>query len=238
MDENTSPDKPSLSSGLTLIEKAREIRWTLQLASAVLFADLFLVWRTDRDISQWSFQSDQILADAGLLVVAVLIFGVLMSIVMPLGTEIARQLGWQLLIHVPRPNWMRAARDFSRPIGAVLPGELYRYASKAKDPMALDVYRLHLQKQQAKVASDLAFGQLVFSTLLIGLIDFYADRIGLSGTTLLQHAVATHGSAVEYVLALGVILALLAIKVTWFAFDGPDWIIYPALYDEIEQKRR
>ena len=104
--------------------------------------------------------------------------------------------------------------------------------------MALDVYRLHLQKQQAKVASDLAFGQLVFSTLLIGLIDFYADRIGLSGTTLLQHAVATHGSAVEYVLALGVILALLAIKVTWFAFDGPDWIIYPALYDEIEQKRR
>ena len=58
MDSNANQPKPTLSSGLSLIEKAQELRWTLQLATAVLFADLVLVWRTGKGLAHWSIQSD------------------------------------------------------------------------------------------------------------------------------------------------------------------------------------
>ena len=46
--EQTGSDvaKPALGSGVGLLERVQERRWTLKLAAAVLYGDLVLVWRT------------------------------------------------------------------------------------------------------------------------------------------------------------------------------------------------
>src|SRR5687768_11172937 len=89
--------KPSFSSGLTIIEKAQEIRWTLRLGVAVMFADLLLVWKTGSGITDWSASADQLLANSGSLIAGLLAFSVLISIILPIVGEIFRRLVWELI---------------------------------------------------------------------------------------------------------------------------------------------
>jgi hypothetical protein len=238
MDSNANQPKPTLSSGLSLIEKAQELRWTLQLATAVLFADLVLVWRTGKGLAHWSIQADVLLANSGFVLVSILFFGILMSIVIPLAAEFFRSVGWWLLTSIPWPSWMQTDRDYSRPVGGVSPSELRDYAYKNDDRFLLDIVAAHKDKEKKSISENLAAGQIVFGVLALGLANYFPSVLGIHAVTLLREVPATFNSVGELAIAVAFLLALLAIKTTWFSIDALDWIEYPPLYGEIESARR
>ncbi|MBI5926447.1 MAG: hypothetical protein HY836_12730 [Aquabacterium sp.] len=238
MDTNTPPPKPSLPAGLSLIEKAQELRWTLQLSVGVLFADLVLVHYTGQNISHWSTSADQLLSNSGFLVTSLLMFGVLMSIVMPLSAELCRQIGWQLIIHVPWPDWMRTTRDYQRPSGKVYPDELHRHALEKSDKLLLDIYTMHNQKQAEGNAAKLATAQAIFSVVVLSAANYFADCFGMQGATLLQSAATTLGEYGELIGTVGGLFAFAAVKAAWYPAGSSDWIYYPPLYREIMEERK
>jgi len=238
MDSSSNQPKPSLPSGLSLIEKAQELRWTLQLATAVLFADLVLAWRTGKGVAHWSVQTDQLFANSGLLLVSVLGFGILMSIVMPLVAELFRQLGWQLLIAIPWPRWMQNERDDRRPAGGVLPSELRNHAYKKNDRALLDIVTAHQEREKKSIAKNLAAGQMAFSVLTLGVFDYFPRLLNIQAVTLLNEIPVIFGRTAELALVAALMLALAAIKVSWFSVEALKWIDYPPLYDELEKVRK
>lgn len=238
MELSGNSSKPSLPSGLSLIERAQELRWTMQLATAVLFTDLVLAWHTGKGIAHWSLQTDLLLANSGFVIVSVLAFGVLMSVVMPLAAEVFRQLGWQLLINIPWPSWMRTEHDYRRPAGCVLPNELRAYAYRRDDRALLDIVDAHNEKKKKVIAENLSTGQMVFAVLSLGFVDYFPGLLGINAATLLREIPATFSGAGELAIAVALLMALVAMKVTWFSMTAPDWIDYPPLYEEIERSRR
>ena len=239
MDQNKdSQPKPALPSGWALIEKAQELHWTLQLAVAVLFADMVLVWHTGHGIAQWSTSIDRLLADSGVLVTGILAFGVLMSIVMPLAGTLCRWVVWLLQFEIPWPNWMRRQRDYRRQPGMVWAIELLDHALEKGDKLLLDMHSAHEQKRSAEEAAKLVTGQAIFSVLVLGAINYFAPALGINGTTLIQTLAELLGQSAGIVLAAGLWLAILLLKEAWFSDKDLDWIYYPPLYEEIEEKNR
>lgn len=238
MDPTGNPQKISLSAGLSLIEKAQELRWTIELATAVLFADLVLAWRTGQGIVHWSIQADQLLANTGFVLVSVLAYGVLKSAVVPLAAEFFRNLLWLLLVSFPWPQWLRTKRDNSRPVGGVLPSELQDYAYKKNDPALLAIYSAHQKKKTAEVANELSAGQSVFGVLTLGFANYFPSWLGVNGITLLREFSTTFTSVSESALWIALCFGLVAIKMTWFSPSELDWIHYPPLYEEIQRRRR
>ena len=237
MDQNeNTPTKQSLTSVLAIIEKVHELRWTLHLAMMVLFADLVLVWRGERGIIHWSTSADQLLAHAGLLITGVLAFGILMSFVMPLAFWLFQQLGWILN---PYLSWMQTERDYQPSDGNVRPTDILDYALRKGDKLLLDIYEAHERKQIARFSDELAVCQMMFSFLMLALLDYYLPGwIGIQGTTVLQ-ALALLGKFGENVLIIGFLLAFAAVvNFAWLTEYSQGWIYYPPLYKEIEEQRR
>ncbi|ASJ24279.1 hypothetical protein [Laribacter hongkongensis] len=238
MDSGSNQSKPSLPSGLSLIEKAQELKWTLQLATAVLFADLLLAWRTGTGIVHWTIQVDHLLANSGFLLVSVLAYGVLMSIIIPLAGEFVRQLAWDLLIAIPWPRWMQNERDDRRPVGTVLPSELKNHAYQKGDRTLLDIVASHQDLERKSIIESLAAGQIVFSVLVIGFFNYFPGLLGIHAVTLLNEVEATFDRAGEFAIAGALLLGLLAMKAMWFSVKSLRWIDYPPLYEELEKARR
>ena len=209
----------------------------MQLATAVLFADLVLAWRTGTGIVHWSIQADQLLANSGFLLVSVLGYGVLMSIVMPLAGDFVWRLVWDLLIAIPWPPWMRTDRDYRRPAGGVLPSELKKYADQ-KDYLALlDIVAAHEKLEKKSIVESLAAGQIAFSVLVVGFFNYFPGLLGIQAPTLLNEMKATFGHAGEFAIAGALILGLLAMKAMWFPVEPIRWIDYPPLYNKLEKAR-
>lgn len=239
MDQNKdSQPKQALPSGWALIEKAQELRWTLQLAVAVLFADMMLVWHTGHGIAQWSTSIDKLLADSGVLVTGMLAFGVLMSIVMPLAGTLSRWAIWQLTFAIPWPSGMRSLRDYRRKPGMVCASELLDHALAKGDKLLLDMHSAYEQRKSANESANLVTGQAIFSVLVLGALNYFAQALGIHGTTLTQTLGELLGQSAEIVSAAGFWLAILILKGTWFSDRDLDWIYYPPLYDEIEKENR
>lgn len=236
--QEVSSSKPSIPAGLGIIEKAREIRWTLQIAAAVLFADLLLVWWTGNNITQWSTSADQLMGNSGFLVTGTLAFAVLMSIVLPLVGELFRLALWELIIEVPWPSWMLSERDYRRQVGMVYPHELHDHALKKGDKLLLDIYTDHEHRMSTQESEKMVMAQMVFALLVLGGVDFFASELGFHGRTMLQEWIFLFGRVGEITIALGLVLAMTALKKMWFSLDSTDWIYYPPLYEEIEAERK
>lgn len=238
MDSSGNRPKPSLPSGLSLIEKAQELRWTLQLGTAILFADLVLVWRTGMGIAHWSIQADHLLENSGFLLVSILGYGVLMSVVMPLTGEFIRRLVWELLIVIPWPRWLQTERDYRRPAGCVLPSELLDYAYQKDDRALLDIVVAHREREKKSIVESLAAGQMVFSVLALGFLNYFPGMLGVHAMTLLNQVPTTFGRVGELAIFGALLIGILAIKAMWFSVEPMTWIDYPPLYDDLEKARR
>ncbi len=210
----------------------------MQLAIAVLFADLVLAWRTGKGLSHWSIQADILLANSGFLLIFILCFGLLMSVVMPLAAELCRQIGWYLLINVPFPDWMRAERDYRRPAGGVLVGELKEYAYRTEDRELLAMAHAHQEKIRRNISENIASGQLMFSVLTLGLVNYFPAIVNIRAHTLLQEFVATFDYFGEMTLAFAFLMSIVAIKESWFSMRTFNWIDYPPLHEQIERAHR
>lgn len=235
--EQTGSDvaKPALGSGVGLLERVQERRWTLKLAAAVLYGDLVLVWRTGQGIIDWSASTDQLLANSGFLVVSVTVFGLLMSIGMPALAGIVKTLAMDVASHLP--SWTDAEKRFRQPMGCVRPWEVRKHALETSDKLLLDLHAAHESKHTENDRAMAATGQVAFSLLLLGILDTFPFLLGLQGNTLLQSISSSFGSTGDVGLLVGLLFTLGTLKWAWLSDHEPGWIYHPPLY-ELTRPRR
>lgn len=160
-----------------------------------------------------------------------------MSIAVPLAAEMVRRVGWQLLLSITWPGWMQSDPNCRRPVGGVLPGELSKHVYKRGDRALLDIVAEHRKREMKSLTEKISAGQMVFAVLALGFLDYFPDFLGIPAETLLREVPRTFGTVGELAIEGALLLALAAIKVTWFSVDELPWIDYPPLYDEIEKAR-
>ena len=76
-------------------------------------------------------------------------------------------------------------------------------------------------------------GDAIAVVLGVAMMDWAANVIGLTGTSLLAAFEASFGGLGTSLLVSAAVLGLLAVKSAWLAGWDGDWIYYPPLYDEI-----
>jgi len=233
--EKSIMPKPTALTGLTIIEKVSEVRWTLQLAQAVLFADLALLWKTGHGILEWSASTDQLLGNSGILVVSLIVFGVFASIVLPVVGMLFRTLAWQLIINLPIPQWLQTERDYTRKFGSVRPIELLNLALKENSAFLFGIYKEHSQKQTKEQVAQLEAGNLIFAVLVLATANMAANWLGLSGISLIAELCSALGEQANLVLAVAAFMTFIALKWTWFSDWDSGWIYYPPLAKRLSQ---
>lgn len=221
------------STGLALVEKISDIPWVMQLAQIVFFVDLALLWKTGHGISESSITVDQLLRHSGLLVAGLLILGVMVSVVLPIFGEVARFLVGLL----PIPKWLQTDRDYRRPNGCVFPHELLDLALKGNSSFLLDLYQEHEEKKEAERLAQFKSGRLIFSALILALLDFEVAQHGM-GASFLGEIYSVLGNYGGITLLMLVLWAIFGLKWAWFSGFDSGWIYYPPLCDEIEKEQR
>lgn len=225
--------RPQLSSGWGLIEKAQELRWTLQFAIAVLFADIILTWRTGHGIKDWSIDSDQLLTNSGFLITSILAFGLVMSMIMPVIGELIRQLGWA----IPWPTWFEKYDQYRRPSGYITATELYEQALISGDAAMLEMSLERKEQCAAELISALETGHLAFFVLVLSFVNLSAEYVGVSGQTLIQYVSSEFGDGGKVFLTVMAFLDIAIIKKNWFSYRQRDWIYHPPLYKKIIEEK-
>lgn len=236
--DNQNTTAPSASEGIAIIEKASELRWVLQFACAVLFADLAMLWKTGHGIVEWSTSTDQLLNNAGILAVSLLAFGVLVAIILPLLSELLRAVMIPIVIY-GTPQWLRGKPDYTREVGYVHPYELRKFALKENSQFLLGMYQEHCDRKTKERTARLETGNLISGVLLLAIVDWASQSLGLSGMSVIAGLNSQlTGQQGTLVLLLVALLTFFSLKWAWFSGWGEDWIYYPPLYEGAKSKAR
>lgn len=236
--EKPKTTSPTAAEGLGIIEKASEIRWVLQFACAVFFADLAMLWKTGHGIVEWTTSTDQLLNNTGTLAVSLLAFGVLVAIILPLLGELSRLL-LVLTVIYGTPKWLHQEPDYTRKVGYVRPYELHELALQENSQFLHGMYQEHCEKREKERVARLETGSLIIAALLMVIADWCSLWLGLSGMSVIEGLRSQLTGQQELLVLLFVAcLSFFSLKWAWFSGWGEDWIYYPPLYEKIVAKVR
>ena len=181
---------------LGYLARAWDALWALRLASVVLFADVWLVWRTGQGMIGWRVPAlDTWLQVAGEIVAAGLAFCLLMSLLVPSATFVLGKL--TIAFGASEPGLAPDTHN-----GYVSAEELRDYAHRTSDTMALQIVDAHVahaktQKQHAEQLAQLILGLIALGVadLLFGLHNDMRSLIGaaISFSTFTKVSVALLG---------------------------------------------
>lgn len=227
---------PAAPDGIAIIEKASELRWVLQFASAVFFADLAMLWKTGHGIVEWTTNTDQLLNNTGILAVSLLAFGVLVAIVLPILSELLRLLMIPVVIY-GTPRWLREEGGYTREVGYVRPNELHDFALKENSQFLLGICQEHCDQKTKERVARLETGSLIIAALLLAIVDLGSQWLGLSGMSIIagfrSQLTGQQGMLILFFVAL---LTFFSLRWAWFSGWGEGWIYYPPLYEKIASK--
>lgn len=235
--DKTSTTIQTALTGFTIFEKVSELRWVLQFAIFLLFADLAMLGKTGRGIIEWSASTEQLLSNAGTLAVSLLMFGLFVSIILPVLIELVRRLTITLVIY-GTPQFLRRERVYTREVGYVRPYELHERALKENSSFLLGIYREHREENEKSRVARLETGGLIFTVLLLAISDFMPHALGMHGMSLIQETGVKLGEQGGVILFYAALASFASLMWTWFTGWGEGWIYYPPLYEEIMDKKR
>jgi|GEM_PF-1206873 len=229
--------KTHLPNPIGLIEKAWEWRWAVRITYAVLFADLTLLFSGQPGILHFALTTQFLSSRFGALCVVVCVFGLFVSLGLPLVASFLRQLIYVGINHIPRPAWMTTERNYEGPRGCVLMGHFRDEMLATQSDFLKDIYDQEEKKRNEAEQNDEQLGVLIFGLLVLALTDEFAAFLGMSGDSLIATVLTTYGewiNGVWWTLLIGTFWLLCSV---WFSGWKTRWVYYPPLYKRIEAKR-
>lgn len=188
--------------------------------------------------------------------VCLLIFGLLSSIIFPIFNglipfcvHLLFHFLFQPLYQITISRWFgedigSSKSSYERPPGHVTDRELLNLALEEKSSFLLDMYKDDCQKRTKAKREDKhqrnMFEQVTFPVVLLSFIDYLVPSLP-DGNSIVRELSSASGEFWNFILIIFALLAFLALKWAWFSdpdHHTEDWIYYPPLYKEIEEKRR
>jgi len=237
---DSSGDTKSVgATGLGLIEKIWEAEWALRLVFGLLMLDLGLViWGGEdaKGVLAWSADISMIGKNLGVVVTAVAVSSFFAALVIPILSACTGRLmqfvshGLAKVFGAPEPA------TYSRPLGTVPAYELRRHALQEGSIFILTLYEEAQDRRQKWEAHLSHFSLLVFSDLVLAVIDGAWPLFKTGSSTLVWTGLDTFGTP-GYVFAGAVVLGAFAIlKSQWLPRDTPFVIFYPPLDDGLRER--
>lgn len=220
-EHHTGNDAKAVVSGLAsgIIEKIWDFNWCLKAIYVGLFADISLIVLTGHDLASSSFETETLLANAGKILCASLVFMCFVSLVVPAIVHVLNALAQPIPQHHPLPP------------DCVRPDDLKRLALEEKSDFLLKLCVQHsLDVREGQVKKTDARTLLTGLTILVAgdyILGYFHDTPSIM--RLLQSHL-TWGVVLVSLLALGY-----GIVWTYEQEVKDRWIWYPPL---AEQKRQ
>ncbi len=224
------------SFGLSALDRAWEVQWTLRLCCGVLFLDIALLLWTAEGLMAWSGNSDSLLSNLGFLSVALTGFALVMSLGLPvLGTAV-RILGWELISLLP--SFLFRHEDRGRPLGCVADRDLLELALAEKSDFLLDWYRRHRALRDAHEAFMQTLGDLVFGCLVLAVFNGVLPLVMTTAPSLIVSALIALDEYALPVALLSLLAGCALLRRAWFTGHATNWIYYPRLDLKLREKVR
>lgn len=212
------------------IERAAELHWALQIVAAALFVDSALMVVEKRNLLDFPWGAVDWSGRIGQLVVAVVVFSVLLSVVLPLCEAAARAV--VVFIH-DRWLYSRARETGQRPRFCVSSGELRDHADRTQSHYVFRLWQEAQEKHRQADVENARLGRLAFRVLCFLLVNIALVTPQLQpAMAVLRTPLGDEGTEL-FLLAAIVVLAGLA-WASWCRDPWPTrWVRYAPLYQEI-----
>ncbi|MDR6935701.1 hypothetical protein [Luteibacter sp. 3190] len=163
--KKTGDDAGSTPDVLGYVARAWDFAWTLRFASIILFADVWLAWRTGSGLMTWPVPpTDRWLQSIGDVLAAVLTFAFVMSLAVPGLGLIAQAIVNRLASH-------GEAVRHDEYDGYVLELQLRDYAHKHRDAMALQVADAYAAREGRHEAQETVIANLMLGVFILAILD-------------------------------------------------------------------
>ena len=172
---DSSGDAKSVgATGLGLIEKIWEAEWALRLVFGLLMLDLGLViWggEDSKGILAWSADMSMIGKHLGVVMTAVAVSSFFAALVLPILSACTGRLMQFTSNVLAKVFGAPEPANYSRPLGTVPAYELHRHALQEGGSFILTLYDEALDRRQKWEAHLNHFSLLVFSDLVLAVVD-------------------------------------------------------------------
>lgn len=229
--DSNANGKPNPSSAFAFIDRAWDSAWALRLYCLIVFIDLALLSRTGKGLLDLHVIGDSLWQLVGYGLASLAVFGVCMSIVFP-------TISWVLAALLQFVPWEKLTDfDSTRGSGAPQKGDvmlrdLREFAMREKDEFALARYEEQIKIREEIFLWDQQLGRLVFSALVLSIIDGFQLLPGTFGTSLLKSLFDSLGDPWAGMIVVPAAFASLNLLwAAWFNVANSPWVYYPLLAD-------
>ena len=231
-DASSTNSKPSLKEIVSIVDRAWEAKWALQLVQLLLFLDLAMIFAGQPGMLGWNSETTPVLNNLSFVFVALVAFTVYAAFLTPfLGTLVA-------LFAAYIPGAFSSTDNYQ----AYDHVTLSDYRKKAYESNDQDMIARYHDREESNRAAENQMrhvGNILFGTLLLMIVNAFPNLIMLDTTnTILQAVISVVGwqiaMAILLVLGLGIGSAMTR---AWF-YSADRWILHPELYRELQDKRR
>lgn len=210
-----------------LIDKVWQWRWSLRLTILVLYVDSIFLLRDGTGILESSLSPTDLFDDLGFFLVALALFGISVSLIVPA----ASYLMASLLCFLPTQD---AKKYFDRPYGAVRASKFRDIALERKCDFMMREYIRHQNERKAITHTLSEVGQLTTGVLMLALFDMALPEFGFGESSIILNIFSLLGPAAHFLSFLVISCIAVVLKIAWLP-EYDDWIHYPSLAKELDQ---
>lgn len=225
--------KPTFKELISVIDRAWEAKWAIQLLQLLLFLDLAMIFVGQPGILGWDSASTPVLGNLSFVFVTIVSFTIYAAFLTPLFSSIA------VVVLALIPGVLPSRDSAYQPPGFVSISAYKTDAYEKDDKEMIARYHEFKERNRADISQQWQTGNILFGTLVLILFNALLGLIMTdTNSTILQTAIGKIGWKITlfiaFVLAIGMFSAITR---SWF-YSAERWIEHPKLYQELESKRR
>lgn len=217
-EHHTGNEAKTIASGLAsgIVEKVWDFNWCLKAIYVGIFVDIALITLTGHGLAISSLDSESLLANAGKILCALLVFMSFVSLIVP------------AIVHIVNAFALHSSEYHPLPPNCVWPRDLKRLALEENSDFLLNLCLQHSQDVKQRQAKKVDARSLLIGLTVLIVTDYISGYIGhAESIIMLLQSHLTWGVLVLTLLAL-------YYGIAWTYQEDPKdrWILYPPLAEK------
>jgi hypothetical protein len=232
---NHSQNKTPISQLISILDRAWDARWAIQLIQLVFFLDLAMMIAGQPGLLGWDSGSAPILDNLNFVIVTLVAFTVYAAILTPLVSSIVAML----IAYMPGVISYSERNSNGLPLNYVTFTDYKREAYEKDDNEMLARYRELEERNQNAEAQQRQVGNIIFGTLVLIALNAFPNIINIVTTdTILQAAIDFIGWETASLIAFFLVLGMFRATTSAWFYTAERWVEHPKLYRKLESEHK